>query len=140
MKITEDYCSFELSKLLKEKGFDCETDMYYSPEGKLCCWMPNNLKSVLDNKGHETWWWKCVAPTIQTACKWLRISHNIHIEPHFVKTKHSYGYMPYYVDIAKMKLEIPFDIVDVANADKYVSPSYPKACEAAIKYYLEHLI
>lgn len=81
MKITEDYCSFELSNLLKEKGFNCVTDMYYSPEGKLCCWMPNNLKSHLDNLGAETWWWKCVAPTIQLACKWLRIKHNLCVIP-----------------------------------------------------------
>ena len=27
--VTEDYVSFEIAKLLKEKGFDCNTNCYY---------------------------------------------------------------------------------------------------------------
>ena len=78
--IKEDYVSFETAKLLKEKGFNAEIDTYYSPEGKFKIWCPNGLKSYLDNKGTETWWWKCIAPTLQMAIKWLREVHKISIE------------------------------------------------------------
>ena len=55
MNIAEDYCSFELSKLLKEKGFKQEgCHKSYSMEGP-------------------------VAPTHQMAMKWLREVHNTHI-------------------------------------------------------------
>lgn len=53
MILTEDYCSYELSKLLKEKGFKQEgCHKSYSMEGP-------------------------VAPTHQMAMKWLRERHVI---------------------------------------------------------------
>ena len=63
--IKEDYCSFELSKLLKEKGFEQEgCHKSYSMEGP-------------------------VAPTHQMAMKWLREKHDIII----VIEPHSYNHM-----------------------------------------------
>ena len=56
--ITEDYVSFEIAKLLKEKGFDEECQQYYGDYEYPC-------------------------PTLQMAMKWLRNVHNIHfvVEP-----------------------------------------------------------
>ena len=116
--ITEDYVSFEIEKLLIEKGFDVDDcEVHYNP---------------LDHTQYEI--------TLQMARKWLRIEHNIHIEPHIVRTKCSYGYMPNYVDLKELKQHFPFDEFDFSNADKYVCITYDKACETTIKYCLENLI
>ena len=131
--ITEDYVSFEVAKLLKEKGFNCETDMYYSPEGELKCWFPNGLKSWLDNKGNETWWWKCVAPTLQMAMKWLREVHGL------------------FISIGNDDLDYNWQIFDVEDRVKDLDPTcltesfagykkYEQACEAAIKYCLKNFL
>ena len=127
--ITEDYVSFEVAKLLKEKGFDEYTFSDYSEEGVIGF---NEVETRIA-KGYQR-------PTLQMAMKWLRLEHNIHIEPHIVKTKCSYGYMPNYIDLKELKQHFPFDEFDFSNADKYVSITYDKACEATIKYCLEKLI
>lgn len=127
--ITEDYVSFEVAKLLKDKGFDEYTFSDYSEEGVIGF---NEVETRIA-KGYQR-------PTLQMAMKWLRIEHNIHIEPHIVKTKCSYGYMPNYIDLKELKQHFPFDEFDFSNTDKYVCITYDKACEAAIKYTLEKLI
>jgi hypothetical protein len=137
--ITEDYVSFETAKLLKEKGFD---------EKCLCCYEDNT--SYNEGIKFSNWFGKKYsnseigrrfsAPTLQMAMKWLRIEHNIHIEPHIVRTKCSYGYMPNYIDLKELKQHFPFDEFDFSNADEYVCITYDKACEEAIKYCLENLI
>ena len=123
--ITEDHVSFETAQLIKKKGFEqvgCQKQ--YNTQGDLCvgyCYGP-------------------VAPTLQMAMKWLRIEHNIHIEPHIVRTERSYGYMPNYIDLKELKPHFPFDEFDFSNADKYACITYDKACETTIKYCLENLI
>jgi len=136
--ITEDYCSFEVAKLLKEKGFNGQCRAAYTNYGKLfTTQIQQYVTNVLCSKGKL---WDCAAPTLQMAMKWLRVEHNIHIEPHIVRTKHSYGYMPNYIDLKELKQHFPFDEFDFSNADKYAYITYDKACEATIKYCLEHLI
>ena len=54
--IQEDYVSFEVAKLLKEKGFDEECQKYYGD-------------------------YKYPCPTLQMAMKWLRKVHEIFIRP-----------------------------------------------------------
>ena len=77
--ITEDYVSFEVAKLLKEKGFDVYGDgsfgseikiwMEYSPFGKIRD-VSSSRPSI---KGYP-------APTLQMAMKWLREKYNLFIE------------------------------------------------------------
>ena len=143
--ISEDYVSFECAKLLKEKGFDGWCVKYYNSCGGylLTCSMILNCGITVNNsklwdilKPHDSY----AAPTLQMACKWLRIEHNIHIEPHIVRTKCSYGYMPNYIDLKELKQHFPFDEFDFSNADEYVCITYDKACEVALKYCLENLI
>lgn len=57
MKIKEDYCSYELSKLLKEKGFDGE------------------IHTTFDKEGYTQ-----ASITHQMAMKWLREEYNIFID------------------------------------------------------------
>lgn len=127
MTIKEDYVSFEVAKLLKEKGFDAEIDTYYSPEGEFKIWCPNGIKSYLNNNGTETWWWKCITPTQQMAMKWLREVHNIHINVCYDST-YSHHYKFYCCLGAKEK----------SDARRY--DTYEQAAEAGIKYCLENLI
>ena len=121
--ITEDYVSYEVAKLLKEKGMNKSYFKHYVQK--------NN------NDGTSEAVTVC---TLQMTMKWLRLEHNIHIEPHIVKTKYSYGYMPNYIDLKELKQHFPFDEFDFNNADEYVCITYDKACEVTIKYCLEHLI
>ena len=68
--ITEDYVSFEIAKLLKEKGFD-EYCGYYDKTGEYWDY------KTFNHKGDEY----ISAPTLQMAMKWLRKVHNLSIEP-----------------------------------------------------------
>lgn len=73
--ITEDYCSFKVAELLKEKGFDEPCRTYYQDEefvDDVCTqYYQWNNKSPF---GHIS------APTLQMAMKWLREMHKILIE------------------------------------------------------------
>lgn len=143
--IEEAYVSFETAKLLKEKGFDERTIYGYIRSGNIvtdCCYC--NIPGFPNDYGYNntkvTGHYVCAKPTLQMAMKWLRIEHNIHIEPHIVRTKCSYGYMPNYIDLKELKQHFPFDEFDFSNADKYACITYDKACEVTIKYCLENMI
>lgn len=126
--ITEDYVSFEVAKLLKEKGFDEKTFTYY--ENDLLCnggWFEWN-RSPLG---------QISAPTHQMAMKWLREVHN------------KYCDIGYDID-----LEWYFQIVDLKETVDYGRPetkyyhsengtnfkTHEGAVETALKYLLENLI
>lgn len=68
--ITEDYVSFEVAKLLKEKGFDV-------PEYRLHAVYRDDgaLQSITADRIKERTFIQ--APTNQMALKWLREEHNI---------------------------------------------------------------
>ena len=82
--MNEQYVSFEVSKLLKENGFDWFTYSYYTKDDvdekpyfgreNLC---PDNWNGEVDEV-NDLWF---SAPTQQMACRWLREEHNIHIMP-----------------------------------------------------------
>ena len=63
--LEEDYVSVEITKTLKEKGFDwdCESKRFY-PEPDYDQESPDGV----------------YAPTLQTVRKWLREKHHLHIE------------------------------------------------------------
>ena len=127
--ITEDYVSFEMAKLLKEKGFDEFTQKWYlkyKGEYSLASWgSAEHTDDSID------------VPTLQMAMKWLRERHNIH--PNIVVEV----FGPY----ALYKIDRIFDgneekWVDFKN-DENISDlynTYEEACEAVIKYCLENLI
>jgi hypothetical protein len=127
MNITEDYVSFEVAKLLKERGFDEKTLSYY--EDNVLChgdWFEWNRSPL----GHVA------APTLQMAMKWLREVHNKHCD------------IGYDIDVKWF-----FQIIDLKETieDHYTEmkfyhsnnqcnfKSYEQAAEAALKYTLENL-
>lgn len=133
--ITEDYVSFEVAKLLKEKGFQAKcTACYYSDSshtfklisGRINYCNPRfrKYKSIPPYN----------APTLQMAMKWLREVHkiNLYLVPF-------YGFNREYTDNCKWIYEIDFENKGISlNYPKF--NSYEEACEAAIKYCLTNLI
>ena len=68
--IKEDYCSKEIYRLLREKGFDGEVHTTFDKEGY-------TQPSI----------------TLQMAMKWLREVHNLHIEVRYFPTPNIYRYV-----------------------------------------------
>ena len=130
--ITEDYCSFEISKLLKEKGFDGWCDWFYDDPRR---------QELRTKDGEDKYWnghlWddEYAAPTHQMAMKWLREVHNIII-----------AIRPPYNWNGKKPTNYLFDVwhycddnTDI-NISVVSSTIYEEAVEAALKYSLENLI
>ena len=69
--IEEDYCSFEVSNLLKEKGFDVHCTYFYN-EGS--GWRLQSDSIIKTGSGD---WIHC--PTHALAIKWIRENFGIHI-------------------------------------------------------------
>ena len=126
--IQEAYVSFEVAKLLKEKGFNCPCKVVYSPKGIIKHYLKEEVYAH-NLKGH-----KKLCPTHQMALAWLREEKNIFIviEPHaydYINEKNtSYVYSLWQGDNY------------YENPELKSYPSYEEAVEAAIKYCLENLI
>ena len=144
--ITEDYVSFEIAKLLKEKGFDEATYQFYkaiaylgTEADDICLKTMDSIKSEpfynsyygIDLHGEDTGEYAC--PTLQMVMKWLREVHSIDI------CIGKAGPKAYTALIVKNNISYPY--YPIKNKDAYQEfPLYEEACEAAIKYCLEHLI
>jgi hypothetical protein len=121
----EDYVSFEVAKLLKEKGFPQGTfRCHYIIDGNI------HYKSFENRCGFGDY--DIIAPTLVMAMKWLKEKYNLFIQ---ITVDFSDGAYPMYdvciIDLAKCTSII------VNGYNRY---SYIQACEAGIKYCLENLI
>lgn len=142
----EDYCSYELSKLLKEKGFDELTNLvwYQHLPTSLDCRNLVNKKardyfyhnettehnSSYKNSRHKPEYihgdiFSC--PTHQMAMKWLREVHNIHIAV-------DRGMEHYFAVLTKLK---PYQDLTMKND---IFDTYEEAVEAALRYCLTKII
>ena len=122
--IQEAYCSFEVSKVLKEKGFVQETLMVYNQNGNF---MPNGAIE-------DTYQIFYPAPTHQMAMAWLREEKNIFI----VIEPHVYDYVNEKNKSYVCSLWVGDNYYEYIESRDY--PSYEEAVETALKYCLEHLI
>lgn len=127
--ITEDYVSFEVAKLLKEKGFDTPVWTRYEDGNEVIFGDKNNWNN--SPMGQIS------APTHQMAMKWLREVHNIMVSPYAL----SLGYYFEIFDLTNRNITgcKPLYQVGIPNKKEVLS-TYEKACDAAIKYCLENLI
>lgn len=117
--ITEDYVSFETSKLLKEKGFDQNCATYYL-DGQV--WRHYHCEVLPKNKQIYA------APTQAIAMKWLREVYNFHI---WVEPSHDKeGLYNAHVKVGWWS----------NNWAGVGYNTYEKAVEAAIEYCLKILI
>lgn len=122
--IKEAFISFEIAKLLKEKGFDESTYAFYVPyeDGDvkfIISKYEEKFNTVTDHP------WLISAPTHQMALKWLREEKNIHIDF-------------YYLPIHKKYM---WSVVETKDPKGTGSEElYEDAVETALKYCLEKLI
>jgi hypothetical protein len=133
--ITEDFVSFEIAKLLKDKGFKEKCNATYNLE-------TGEFKTEKTYQIWTTRFGKYIsAPTLQMAMKWLREVHNKIIIPGIRAEDPITGIIDYYY------VGIHYIPKNNGGALCFTSPtpengysSYEEACEAGIKYCLENLI
>lgn len=141
--ITEDYVSFETAKLLKEKGFE------YNPDESYWLIDANNTLYWISSIGAYDYvdvptesfqrpknGYRLVTQAM--AMKWLREVHKINIEVCLgfdADSELGFFYNPVISDLKNMALAI-----ETPEFDETEFTVYEEACEAAIKYCLEHLI
>ena len=116
--IKEVYCSDEVCKLLKEKGFN-----------QPCI----GLSRILCKEGENP----IMKVTHQKAMKWLREVHHIHISVTIGCDVDNSNYIFYWAGIAKFT-ESSVDYIDPFEDTEF--KSHEEAVEAALKYSLENLI
>ena len=110
--IEERRCSYEVCKLLHEKGFDVKcTDWYWE----------NNINI-----------WK---PTHQMACDWLREVHKVLIVIDAYHADHWEGY----IDMFEINIYSHASTIIVPNEIAHHT-DYTEAVEVALKYVLKNLI
>lgn len=130
--ITEDYVSFEVAKLLAEKGVedDCEYTGWIGESGNH--YYPDDTyldddEMIAAQKDRKEF---IPLISLQMAVKWLREVHKIEVRVIYDNEKSSwYG--------ACNPMNEPLQILLGFNCE---SNSYEEACEEAIKYCLENLI
>ena len=120
----EDYITFEIAKLLKEKGFNPQPD---SKNGLFCMYDKNgNLHYGMYD---SNWYWRI---THQMVLQWFREVHNIFIEiSTSIDLNGDYHYSYFVLDKECKYLRQGYTSFD---------RKYEDAVEAAIKYILEKLI
>lgn len=124
-KIQEAYCSFEVSKLLKEKGFhSIKCKSYIVPEG----FEDDRISQNLHGDGQ----WIC-RPTHSIAIEWIRMNFSIHIH---IEHPMRIGDKEYIPIVAKSNRT--GYLSNVMENTKYRSPQ--EATKAALLYVLKNLI
>lgn len=134
--IKEAYVSFEVAKLLKEKGFDEKCQKVYLDNGKLM-WFTNfmegesfgdnaDINTAINYDNSITSAYLC--PTHQVAMAWLREEYGISIEISALKL-YRWVYTIYRLFEKR--------VVEVWNDGPYIS--YDAATDYALKYCLENL-
>ena len=128
--IYEDFVSFEVAKLLKEKGFDELCIFKYSSEGvrmKAGAAIDEWQNSELDDD-------ECSCPSQSMVMRWLREVHQLHIS---IKPTWALGDM-------REPCRWEYSIISLSVATDYMyyvgENTYEEAVEAALKYALENLI
>jgi len=130
--IKEDYVSFEIAKLLKEKGFDEDINLWYDETGEMFFELKYNIGRNWRVRNNQKVY-EC--PTLHMAMKWLRDVHGVHLAlfPYDVENG-AVRYLPEILIISNGTQQLEY--VEGLN----ICESYEQAAEAAIKYCLENLI
>lgn len=122
----DDYVSYEVAKLLREKGFDEPCWCWYEDEDSLI--HSNDDYGYQYNSDHISYEFEYSAPTLYVAMKWLREEKLIYIE--ICRSINTFLYGARIVEDESGRFN------KIANS----LDTYEEACEAAIKYCLENLI
>lgn len=122
--ITEDYVSFETSKLLAEKGFNIITEKCYILDNSGLCAV--SVGQLFNGKPQGKY--EIAAPTLQMAMKWLRKVHNIYIQVELYNKHNDYCF-----ELFRNTHRLIMEKYEIYN-------SYEKAVETALNYCLTNLI
>lgn len=123
--IEERYCSYEVARLLKEKGFDIGCYGRYSVRSK-------ELHFDATRKCENNCLFMIAAPTHQMACDWLGDIHDLHIIAYPYKRGNGKGWCCYV-----------YKTYNLLGQERYMNEtcnSCYEAIEAALKYSLENLV
>jgi hypothetical protein len=128
--IKEAYVSYEVAKLLKEKGFNESSFAYYSEfdDWKILRFWRKYARNPINT------FYLC-APTHQMACAWLREVHKVLIVIDAYHADHWEGY----IDMFEINIYSHASTIIVPNEIAHHT-DYTEAVEAALKYTLENLI
>ena len=136
-QITEDYCSFEIVKLLKEKGFDANIYTCYTD-----CEFPEFLTMidyVVQGEEYERSNFESrnliQAPTHQMTLKWLREVHDLHIIIYPWQADNEEKAIHWCCTVYRSFAHLGNDVYT-----NETPKSYEEAVEAAILYILKNLI
>lgn len=121
--IQESYCSFEVSKLLKEKGFDGPSQWGYFEDSLTQFHEGDDVGSFRNSDECKDW---IAAPTHALAIEWIRVNFGIFIN----NTIDALGH--YRANI------FTYNDHEIFNSPTYSKPQ--EATEAALKYCLTELI
>lgn len=122
--INEDYVSFEVAKLLKEKGFNEPIWTRYEDDNEVIF----GYKYDWNNSPMG----QTSAPTHQMALKWLREVHSLCICIYYLWP------CGYEIDLYRIGKDTPISEFEAIR--EYGYDTYEDAVEAALKYVLENLI
>ena len=122
--ITEDYVSFEVAKLLKERGFDWEVHRSYLMNDNI--FVPADVSDLLYRKDAIR------IPTLQMAMKWLREEKGVAIIP----------VLSSILDNEKFLWDIKIVVAKTGESysQGWIYEKQEEAFNTAIKYCLENLI
>lgn len=123
--ITEDFLSFEVAKLLKEKGFDEPCTSKYCTDGSFDRSFCHYKNSEINKDAYN-------APTYQMAMKWLRDVHKLSIEPFYM--------FPSTWEIDIKYIDKKTDLSEFEDIRDKSYNSYEEAVEAACLYALKNLL
>lgn len=137
--ITEDFVTFELAKLLKEKGFDEYGMYFYTLEDEGCEGYKSNrtLREFAHNSHPDLKDRAVSCPTLQMAKKWLKVVHNIGIFPStytFSSADGSEDYHPYGCAVIDLKTH------ELLTNNIFPRGTEEDTVEEAIKFCLKNLI
>ena len=137
--IEERYCSYEVSKLLKEKGFKIGTNKDYWKIGEDgIMYFMSSIGAYTSNPNDEYAFYRpensYPCPTHQMAMDWLREEKYISIVIDDNEIPLSYKYV-----IKKYSINDKYKIL-ISKVDSSPFIKYEDAVEAALKYTLENLI
>lgn len=128
--INEDYCSYEVAKLLKEKGFDEPCVSKYCTDGSFDRAFHHYKNSEINKDAYN-------APTHQMAMKWLREKGYI-IEPQssFISSLRKLRWNTVIYRIPQRTAAPHLECI----TETFLQDTYEEAVESALLYILENLI
>lgn len=120
---TNDYVPFDTANLMKKHGFCTPSDIVYNEDGCLF----NMLVEPFTN-------YKCYAPTIETALKWLREVHGLYADVFIV----DYAPEPWAFSIHRLNDEL--EMVSVYRNSGDFFATFEDAANSVIKVCLEKFL